>query len=335
MPEQVLGIIVGCRSYKRTTTTSRHAGREDKLFGMEMEVLNPIAQVGAENGYQYNGKELNEDFGLGLYDYGARWYDAAIGRWNNSDRFSELYRAFSPYNYVLNNPFRSIDPDGNLVIFVNGFTPFKEQQGSSRYWRLYSNPIVGYDINDQPILGSERLIQAFDIAVMDQLQDRNSMYIHGGNNFTRGGRYANGYMTGLENANAILDMIVDENGYVTETIKVITHSMGAAFAKGFIEALLKVASRRKIKGVPETLVADFDPFQAKNLKGNSNVHTQQFWHDGGAFGIADQVEKNAEVEEDKNRKSHSIMTFFNDITKLKEGEYEWNGQKWVCRNCSH
>lgn len=33
--------------------------------------------AGRENQYRYNGKELNEDFGLGWYDYGARWYDPA------------------------------------------------------------------------------------------------------------------------------------------------------------------------------------------------------------------------------------------------------------------
>jgi len=37
------------------------------------------------NDYTYNGKELNEDFGLSLYDYGARWYDAALGRWWSVD----------------------------------------------------------------------------------------------------------------------------------------------------------------------------------------------------------------------------------------------------------
>jgi RHS repeat-associated protein len=57
-------------------------------FGMLMEG-NATAPV-TNNTYQYNGKELNDDFGLGLTDYGARWYDAALGRWWNVDLLSEV-----------------------------------------------------------------------------------------------------------------------------------------------------------------------------------------------------------------------------------------------------
>jgi len=62
--------------------------------------------------YQYNGKELNEDFGLDWYDYGARWYDASIGRWNAVDPLAENYYPFTGYNYTSNNPILFSDPTG-------------------------------------------------------------------------------------------------------------------------------------------------------------------------------------------------------------------------------
>ena len=66
--------------------------------------------------YKYNGKELDTKKGLNWYDYGARRYDAALGRFTTTDRFAEKYYSMSSYQYGGNNPVGNIDVNGDSIV---------------------------------------------------------------------------------------------------------------------------------------------------------------------------------------------------------------------------
>jgi RHS repeat-associated protein len=62
--------------------------------------------------YKYNGKELQDELGLNMYDYGARNYDPAIGRWMNVDPLAEDYEDYTPYQFASNQPVHAQEVEG-------------------------------------------------------------------------------------------------------------------------------------------------------------------------------------------------------------------------------
>ena len=63
---------------------------------------------------KYNGKEYEDSFGLNMYEYGARNYDPAVGRFFNMDKFAE--KTVETYQYTRNNPINKIEIAGHFDI---------------------------------------------------------------------------------------------------------------------------------------------------------------------------------------------------------------------------
>ena len=86
------------------------------------------ANTGDNPGLQtkkYNGKEFIEMSGFDTYDYGARGYYAAIGRFMSVDPMAEKYSWQSSYCYAANNPLRYQDffglgPGDDIWDFLKG-----------------------------------------------------------------------------------------------------------------------------------------------------------------------------------------------------------------------
>jgi len=103
-------------------------------FGLKHLGYNQIASScrnEAAEQYKYNGKEYEDSFGLNMYEYGARNYDPAVGRFFNIDRLSEKYETLSPYNYTANNPIVFIDVDGEWIGIEDGDNKYRYMMGGN------------------------------------------------------------------------------------------------------------------------------------------------------------------------------------------------------------
>jgi RHS repeat-associated protein len=190
------------------------------------------------NKYKYNGKELQEELGLNMYDYGARNYDPAIGRWINPDELSEDFSDTSPYVYAFNDPIRYTDPDGNAPEDII-------LRGKNNSSLTIKTDIVDISLNvsslgidfegNHTLTGDDILEAALDIGgVVDQtgIIDGAAAVFHGNN-----GDWGNALISGLSIAPG-LDVV--KIGKIPKHLKTIDKAIDAVKAQQRAEKLSKV-----------------------------------------------------------------------------------------------
>jgi RHS repeat-associated protein len=117
----------------------------------------------------YNGKELQTELGLDWYDYGARMYDASIGRFHVQDAYSEKYLDFSPYQYAANNPIKYIDINGDSISI---FGLWNDGQFDEKAWEVFSNGV--YDVTGINLIKPTEEGQALKFGSVDKGVGSNS-----------------------------------------------------------------------------------------------------------------------------------------------------------------
>ncbi len=76
-------------------------------------------EVRRNSNLSFAGKMYDEEIGLSYF--GGRWYDPASGRFTGIDPMpvsAEDWKTFNRYVYGNNNPYKYVDPDGNLPILI-------------------------------------------------------------------------------------------------------------------------------------------------------------------------------------------------------------------------
>ena len=112
------------------------------------------------NKYKYNGKELQDELGLNVYDYGARMYDPALGRWSVVDKLAndKMQIDKSPYAYAWNDPVSLNDPDGNCPWCIGALIGAAVDYGLQVAGNLAEGKSLGNSLTD--IDGKSILISA-------------------------------------------------------------------------------------------------------------------------------------------------------------------------------
>ncbi|EJL59876.1 RHS repeat domain-containing protein, partial [Flavobacterium sp. CF136] len=97
-------------------------------FGLKQTGYNNVV-VASNYKYKYNGKELQDELQLNVYDMEARNYMPDIGRWGNIDELAESFPPLSPYNFANNNPVVFSDPSGLSPEGIDGFSSNDPDKG--------------------------------------------------------------------------------------------------------------------------------------------------------------------------------------------------------------
>jgi hypothetical protein len=251
-----------------------------------------------------------------MYDYGARNYDPALGRWMNIDPKAELLEMSSPYVYALNCPLIYLDKDGELPILINGKVSSDSERADASYW--------GTEIINT-IKGSGIANPGGNIHFVDG--DRGWNNYNGKSWASKENPYfaSDRKMGGTIQAEADWDTILSKlerdpkSGKIIEKIQIYTHSRGSAFGAGYTEKLLELIKKNSSQFADADNVIDFifnmAPHQSNDISSSDGVdgYSLDRTKDPLSGNDINGLKGAFKTDEGGLKKAHSISTFGKDL----------------------
>ena len=267
-----------------------------------------------EQQFKYNGKEYDPMHGLNEYDYGARHYDPAIGKFTTMDPLCEKYYHISPYAYCGGNPVNAVDVDGNLIVFINGWNYGNR---GKMYWEGFDKMVMNH-FHDNHAKYYDGSIGG----IFNWLSTTHGQFItKDSHNINPEVRYNSGYKQGTKDVeNIIKSLKRNKDGVITETMRLVTHSMGAAYGKGYSTAIMDyVAKHPKETQGFKLIEYDFAPYQPESQRAVKGVITYQYAHSDDLFRCYKHI-PGAKMMKTNQEGGHLLKGFLNYISELPTGE---------------
>jgi len=273
-------------------------------FGLKHNGYNPISPV-PENRRLYNGKELQDELGLDMYDYGARMYDPILGKYFVVDSYSDMMPNINPYRYAFNNPVKYIDPDGNFEL---------DAATIQKYPRLarYLQCCI------QNITSDSRIMAGFSKFGQMSTNDV-AKYLEWG----KGPKIV---PKAMSEKNGQFKPGIGSN--ILEINEKILNQLETALGSSSNENLLLVIS---------TILHEFthygDDQDGVDYPGEEGQLFEEFvW--GIDIDFVEDARKvieqyKEEQKENNNKKKEGAKNLISNFGNLEEGTYTWNGTEWV------
>jgi len=170
--------------------------------------------------------------------------DTRLGRTSKPDAKGTMFPGVSPYSYAMNSPLNAVDPDGKVVIFINGYYGWPTAAccgGTKEHWDSKWVSRVQNQIGDS----KARYYDGSLGGPSGVLFGQGDHVLGNSSSMDPATRRLAGYNLGkTEAADIVNSLQKDEHGNITESIKFVTSSMGAAYQRGFSQAITDFVSEK-------------------------------------------------------------------------------------------